>query len=244
VTRTEVDRDVAVTAAVEDAEKPISALTYVWSANAGTVTGTGPAVTWRLSKGATQTPVDVVISLTVVEPYQALENGVLVTREHRVTRAASSFRVHDSVEEIGRMAIHFLVDLFGDSSKSADQCLVDFWPACPGTDAERDDIVENRAKYRITSVEARVDHVSLNGDLTAGEAVVACTFRDITLATNEPDASTGTCLFDVVYRDARWWLCSSRYPNPVRIPAAAGEQRSGSTVSGYWRSGAGHSEGK
>jgi hypothetical protein len=233
VTRTEVDQDVTVTATVQD-ETPAGALTYLWSASAGTVSGAGPSVTWRLPKGATTTPADVTITLTVVEPYQVVENGALVNREHRVTRQSSSFRAHDSEAEIGRMALHFLVDLFADSSKSADQCLVDFWPACPGTDAERQDIVENRSKYLIRSVEATIDHVSLNNDRTRGEAVLPCTFRDVNLATGAPKATTGTCRLDAVYQDSRWWLCSSGYFDYVSIPAAGA--RSTRPISGYWRS--------
>jgi hypothetical protein len=235
VSRAEVGQDVTVTAAVQDAETPASALTYVWTANAGTFSGTGSAVTWRLSEGTTTTPIDVAITLTVVEPYQAIENGALVNREHRITRQASSFRVHDSEAEISRMAIRFLVDLFGDSSKSPDQCLADFWPACPGTTAERDDIVKNRAERLITSVEARVDRVTFNGAMTTADAVGPCTFRDIELATGKPwVASGGTCRLTAVYHDARWWLCSSEFVDYTFKPAGA--SRSSRPVSSYWRS--------
>jgi hypothetical protein len=233
--RAEIGQDVTVTAAVQDAETPASALTYVWTANAGTFSGTGSTVTWRLPEGTTTTPIDVAITLTVVEPYQVIENGALVNREHRVTRQASSFRVHDSEAEVSRMAVRFLVDLFGDSSKSADQCLVDFWPACPGTAAERADIVDNRAKRLITSVEARVERVSFNGAMTTADAVGPCTFRDIELATGKPwVASGGTCRVTAVYHDARWWLCSSEFVDYTFKPAGA--SRASRPVSSYWRS--------
>jgi len=42
-----LNEDVAVKAAVTDAETPVSQLTFEWSADVGTITGTGPSVTWR-----------------------------------------------------------------------------------------------------------------------------------------------------------------------------------------------------
>jgi hypothetical protein len=51
-----------------------------------------------------------------------------ITSEHRVSRSASDFRVHDSVKEIS---------LFGHSSISPDACVVDFSDACSGEADER-----------------------------------------------------------------------------------------------------------
>jgi hypothetical protein len=234
-TRAEVDREIEITAVVEDAEKAPETLLYVWSATAGTFNGAGRTVSWRLPKGEVQTPIDVVISVTVVEPYQAVENNVIVNREHRITREATPLRVHDSVAEISRMAVHFLVDLFGDSNKSPDQCLVDFWPACPGTDAERKDIIENRQYRRITSVEARVKSVSFNGARTAADVIAACTFHDIELSSGIPDQASGECVFEAVYHDARWWLCSSRFFESGSSVNRA--NRVGRSISAYWRDG-------
>ena len=67
--RVEVEQDVDVVAEVEDTETSPDQMTYEWSAPVGTFSGTGRMVHWRLSKGSTETPVDVAISLTVVERY-------------------------------------------------------------------------------------------------------------------------------------------------------------------------------
>jgi hypothetical protein len=232
-TRTEVDREIEITAVVEDAEKAPETLLYIWSATAGTFNGAGRTVSWRLPKGEVQTPVDVVISVTVVEPYQAVENNVIVNREHRITREATPLRVHDSAAEISRMAVHFLVDLFGDSSKSPDQCLVDFWPACPGTEAERKDIIENRQYRRITSVDATVKGVSFNGPRTGADVTASCTFRDIELSSGKPDETSGDCVFEAVYHDARWWLCSSRFFEGGS--SVSRTTRTSRPISAYWR---------
>ena len=49
--RVEAGQDFPISAVVEDVETPLNALSFVWSANAGRFTGTGPAVTWRHDPG-------------------------------------------------------------------------------------------------------------------------------------------------------------------------------------------------
>lgn len=237
-TRAEVDRDVPVTAVVEDAEKAPSALTYVWTASIGTVTGTGAAVTWRLPRASqTVTPVNVTITLTVVEPYQALQNGQLVAREHRVMLESQPFRVHDSIAEVSRISLRFLKDLFGNSSiTDPDACLIDFSGSAGcanGRAAERSDIVSNRKERFITSVDAEVQSVTFNSAMTTGTALVRCAFHDLDLSTSKPFSSQGNCILETVYHSDRWWLCSSEYRDIV--PTIQGTGRRQGTVSGYWQ---------
>jgi hypothetical protein len=224
VTRTEVDQDVTVTAAVTDAEQPANALTYVWSANAGTFSGAGAAVTWRLPKGAA-TPLDIVISLTVVERYQAVENGALVNREHRVTRQAPPFRVHDSQAEISKMVRTFLIDYFGNINVSPDACLVDFsvnGPCANGRAAEYDDIVDIRENYlAVTEVVVDIRRVTINGERTFAEVFAPCVFRS-TLKNGTKEAFSGNCELTAVYENNRWWLCESRFNDAVALPTKAG----------------------
>jgi hypothetical protein len=219
-TRTEVDREVTLTADVEDAEKAPAALTYIWSADVGTFTGTGMSVTWRLPKGAAPTPVNVVIRLTVVEPYQVLENGQLVNREHRVTRDTEPVRVHDSAGEITRMVRTFLIDYFGNMTVSPDACLVDFSNSCPGKAAERDDIDYIREYYQ-SILEVRVDstQVTLNSAGTFADVFAPCLFRAVHKMKGY-EASSGDCVLTAVYEQQRWWLCSSSYLNSVALPAS------------------------
>jgi hypothetical protein len=226
VARVEVDQDVTVTATVQD-DTPVTALTYVWSASAGTISGAGPSVTWRLPKGAGTTPADVTISLTVVEPYQAVENGALVNREHRVTRQASAFRVHDSEAEISRMVRTFLIDYFGNINVSPDACLVDFSDTgrcAKGKADERDDIVDIRANYEaITQVLVDIRRVTFNGDRTFADVFAPCVFRS-TRKDGTKEAYSGNCELTAVYENNRWWLCESRFNDAVALPTQSGVQ--------------------
>jgi len=212
--RTEVDRTIDVTSEVIDAETPLTALVYEWSANAGTFSGTGPQVTWRLAPGATLTPVDVTITLTIIERYTEIDGaGQSVAREHRVTSTAAPFRVHDSTAEISRMALTFLIDYFGNSNVSPDACLVDFSDLCHGKAAERADIVDNRLKHVMLSSQATIQAVHLNGDLTFAEVFAPCTFRSTSKETGKPGTVTGDCYLTAVYAQSRWWLCDSLFNN-------------------------------
>jgi hypothetical protein len=229
VTRAEAGQDVAITASVTDAAPAQGALTYEWSTNAGIVTGAGPSAVWRLDPGTIDVGQDVVVTLTVVKPYEVLEGGQIVTREHRVTAQTAPFRAHDSRAEISRIIRTFLIDYFGNSSIDPDSCLVDFSAGCAGRDAEYDDIVKNRRERRITSADARVDDIEFNAGATFAWIAAPCTFRDIDLATNQPDVAEGTCDLTAVYEQHRWWLCSSHYR-----PGAATSSRAPAGSGRYW----------
>jgi hypothetical protein len=219
-TRTEVDRDITVTVAVEDAETPPASLTYLWSATAGTVTGSGPSVTWRLPKGAASTPRDVRVTVTVVEPYQVLENNQLVPREHRVTKESDPFRVHDSDTELSAMVRRFLIDLFGNIAISPDACLVDFSDSCQGKADERKDIVNIRTNYQAVE-EVRVDatYVTVSPNGLSAHILAPCYFR-ARQNNGTREASRGDCDLTAVYQQGRWWLCSSSYLNSYSVPLA------------------------
>jgi hypothetical protein len=210
VTRVEVDQDVAVTADIEDAEKAPSQLTFIWTASVGTIQGGGPTATWRLPKGTAMTPADVVITVTVVDAYQVVENGQLVSREYRVSGNAAPFRVHDSIAEISKIAVTFLVDYFGNSNISPDDCLVDFSDDCDGKELEYEDIVMNRNDRLIYSAQAVVTDVTLTGP-DAASVVAWCRFEDEELATGLKGVASGDCLLTAVYEQKRWWLCSSNF---------------------------------
>lgn len=212
ITRAEVEQDVAVTAVVEDAETPVEALTFVWTADAGTITGTGPSVTWRLPKGAAVTPLDVTIALRVVEKFtEPNAQGVPVARELSATAGAAPFRVHDSAAEVSRIAVAFLVDKFGNSSVPPGACLVDFSDNCSGKAAELQDIVNNRQTFVILAAEARVTGVEINPERTVAWITAACTFQDRQIANGKLGTSRGDCQLTAIYENGRWWLCSSSF---------------------------------
>jgi hypothetical protein len=173
--------------------------------------GSGRSVRWRLPKGSTQTPVDVTISLTVIERYTEVVNSLVITREHRVTGAASPFRVHDSDAELRKISIEFLVYLFGNSSISPSACLVDFSDSCRGKQDELRDIEHNRNTFVILSAEATVGSVWISGDRLSAEVIAPCAFRDREIATGREGTSRGDCFLTAVYERDRWWLCSSSF---------------------------------
>jgi len=208
--RTEVDTDVDVSAAVQDAETAVANLTFNWTANAGTFIGSGAAVKWRLPAGSAPTPVDVLIRLEVVERYNTVSStGATVTAEHRVTRDANAaFRVHDSRAEISNITVRFLVDLFGNSAVSPEACLVDFWDGCGGKAAELSDIRTNRQLFVVLEASAQVQNITFRGADDA-DVAAACRWRDRVIANGSTGVSQGLCLLTAVYRANRWWLCES-----------------------------------
>jgi hypothetical protein len=211
VARAEVNEPIVITAKIEDAETAADKLTYTWEANAGTFSGAGPAVTWRLEPGATQTPIDLKVTLTVTEPYDALQNGQLVKLEHKVVREVTLTRVHDSRAELSAMTLRFLIDLFGNSSVRPEQCVVDFSNSCPGKFDELDDIEDNRSEFLILSASARIVNVALDAARTSASVDAQCSFRDRKLPGGKEGVSEGMCRFTAVYEQRRWWLCSSHF---------------------------------
>jgi hypothetical protein len=223
VTRAEVDQDVSVTAEVEDAETAVDQLKYTWSANAGTLSGDGRTATWRLAKGAVATPIDVTITLLVTEKYQDVDDaGNPITRENKVSQdAPASLRVHDSVAELTRMGVTFLVDYFGDSSISPEACLVDFWDGCRGKSDELGDIRNNRNLYVQLSAKARVASINFfDAAKTSAEIWVPCEFEARDKATGVVGTASGDCYLTAVYEQKRWWLCDSNFCRSLTATAA------------------------
>jgi hypothetical protein len=209
--RVEVNQDVDVTATVTDAETPVANLQFIWRANVGTFSGSGPSVTWRLPKGTATTPVDVTITLEVRENYADVNGkGDPITSTNDVKKSAAPFPAHDSVAELSDMTIKFLVDYFGHSEVSPDACLVDFWDGCSGKDMEHSDIVNNRKMLTIQSAEARVNSVTFEDENDA-DIVAPCRFEDTLKSTGKSGVSQGNCLLTGVFESGRWWLCRSSF---------------------------------
>jgi hypothetical protein len=208
--RTEVDTDLAVTAQVADAETAPDALTWQWTASAGTITGTGPSATWRLTRGSAATPAVVTVSLAVLESYPALENGVIVTKQHRVEAVSAPFRVHDSPGEVRTLSLTFL-ERFVDNSVPAAVAVADFSDACPGKQAEFDDVQFVRDTRTVVSSSFSVQSVQLNGALTHADVIAPCRFTSIINATGATEIATGTCLLTATYEVSAWKLCTSNF---------------------------------
>lgn len=209
--RVETGQDITISAVVEDAETPLTQLTYIWSANAGMITGSGASVTWRHDSGI-KAGVNVVITVTVVDKYQAVENNVIVEREFRVVGQAAPFRVHDSSAEMKELARHFLVDLFGVSTTPVDQCLADFSDTCAsvafGKNQERDDIIEHRSLVVVQSATIFSQVVTFPTSSTA-RVVSDAMFIDKWLDDGRVEPYRNDFYITGIYEMGRWWICQS-----------------------------------
>jgi hypothetical protein len=209
--------EISVTATVTDEESSPDSLTYEWSADLGTFSGTGRAVKWRApTSGAT--PAKATLTLVVVEKYQTTnDSGLPVTAENRVTKNVT-VSVHDSVKEVGDMATEFLTN-FSKSEVGVDTVMKDFTPTCSGTAEERDQVETNRETYTITSYSIGPPTVRIDfdgrcpADNASGDGCSdSRTEWDSTnKKTGKKGVAKGVDHIAAVYRSSRWWLCSSHF---------------------------------
>jgi hypothetical protein len=211
--RVEAGADVAITAVVEDAETPLAQLAYQWTANAGTITGIGATAMWQIPKGL-KAGVDVVITLTVTDTYDAVVNNVVVKQQFVVSRPSVAFRVHDSEAEVKELARKFLVDLFGNTSVPPEACMVDFADVCAslgeGRTKELGQIVGHRESTVLISAQVMNQIGQLLGpDFgTVHSAMLYTGYKP-----TDPTITSLCADFEitVVYVGNRWWICESYY---------------------------------
>lgn len=211
----DLDEEILVTAAVEDPETSADQLTYEWTAEAGTFSGSGATVLWRAPADA-RTPASIVLTLTVSDPGA---NHVSAT---------TTVSLHNSRKEIGDLARQFLLD-FSDSNRDAAFVVRNFSKSAR-CERERDDefsqIEVNRKFYRIDASSvggATVNfqfggqpcsYVPRDGDACA---TVPATWDSTCLVTNpqctsgERSRTTGTDFVTAVYEQSQWRLCASYY---------------------------------
>jgi hypothetical protein len=215
--RAEVDVPITLTATVEDAETPVANLTYAWTADVGTFSGTGPTVTWVAGQNAT-TPADVVLTLTVTERYTSGSTQA----ENKVT-STTSVRLNNSPKELREMSIRFLTD-FANSRISPEQCVSEFTDSCANGKAdELFDVRRNRHDYEIIASSLRHTSLSIAQNRLTATVNTACSFtsRVITNQIQDPGCqncklgdvgtASGNCVTTSVYERGRWWLCTSTY---------------------------------
>ncbi len=89
----DLGEQIAITATVTDAETPIDQLAFQWTADNGTLTGSGPSVSWKAPDSGT-TPLESTIHLTVVERYVTTDS---IIHENTVSQT-TTVSVHDSRE--------------------------------------------------------------------------------------------------------------------------------------------------
>jgi hypothetical protein len=211
----DLGEEVNVIASVTDAETTLDKLSYAWTATAGTINGTGRAVTWRAPAAATL-PLQVTLTLRVTETLDG-------TLTQSVT-ASTTANVHDSRKESGDLAVRFLTEFSSARTTPPSTIVRDFWTAdvCKaGRDAELQDVADSQANYQMLSYkigEVSSWTLSFGGTCPLNEpgdgcVAVPCEWKDMRLKDGEIATSTGTCLLSAAYRQSRWWLCSSRYQN-------------------------------
>ena len=219
---TEVDRDVTVRAEIVDAETTVDKLVLLWSATAGQITGNGPTATWRLPGSTVRTPIDVTITLTVVEAFQAPgADGRVESREFRVVRETPPLRVHDPIVELSEMALGYLVTRYGDAKLGPAECLANFSDRCPGKADELAEITATRARYDNLFAEAQLGRITVDRALGTAEVWAYCRFTSRDIATGQVGTTSGSCRLTAVYEQRRWWLCSSRFSTdapPAAVP--------------------------
>ncbi|MEO6236163.1 MAG: hypothetical protein ABIQ52_04140, partial [Vicinamibacterales bacterium] len=158
--RVEVGSPTTLTAVVEDAETPAANLTYAWTAETGSFSGTGAAVTWTAGPDA-KTPADVILTLTVTERYTSAG----VAAENKVT-GTTSVHLNNSPKELADLSLRFLTN-FATSSVPPEKCVAEFSDTCNGKKDELKDITDNRHDFEILRSELRPTGVDIASSRTA-----------------------------------------------------------------------------
>lgn len=207
----DLDEEVAVTAVVEDPDTPADRLMFEWSAEEGTISGTGAKVTWR-APASTSTPKSIVLTVKISDPGSNTTTGTV------------SVSVHNSQKEVGDLSRQFLLD-FSDSNTTAAFVVRNFSKS-PRCEKERDDefneIDTNRHTYRITSsnigpatVKIQFATFPCSYEPRSGDACasVPSTWDSVCAPgiTCTPGRSEGIDYVTAVFEDSQWKLCASHF---------------------------------
>lgn len=227
----DVSEEVPVNAVVTDADSTgrVGDLEFFWTAGVGTFIGSGTSVVWK-APASIDAPTVVTLTLEVVETYSSEGKNV----ENRVT-SSTTVSLHDSVKEVGDMAVQFLRDFSDTGIKDASYVMRNFEPTCYGTADETADVAQHILNYTVTKwrVEAPATTIAFGGScpfrapLRPGDACVQVrTFWASTANRNvydifgnlifKPgDTSTASGVDQVVamyYKNQnRWRLCASDF---------------------------------
>ena len=212
----DLDEEITLTAVAEDAQVTPDRLTYTWTAPSGIFTGSGASVKWR-APSSLAVPAKVTIRVTVSDgpaPSGASAIGEVIVD------------VHDSVKEVGDMAVQFLVD-FSRQLPPA-EVLKNFSESCPGKASELADVERNQRCWTVTSYSVGSAKVTLNfkgvcafrsrsGDACASVPVLWRTTTKSSAAecggqaVGTTGSASGTDWLAAVYLGSRWWLCDSDF---------------------------------
>jgi len=195
----------------------VSRLTFEWSANGGTFTGTGASVRWRAPAGIA-VPAQLKVTVKVTEPTDGASQSVSST---------VTIRVHDSIKEISDLSVQFLLD-FSDQPELARVRRPELLQGLSGA--------RQRAVGRAEQP-AQLHHYSSNIGTPTSATVNfggTCPFRNktgvdgcvqtpvmwkaIDKRTGLSETSAGTDQTTAVYRESRWWLCDSDFDGTTTRP--------------------------
>jgi hypothetical protein len=214
----DLDETITVTATVIDAETPTDQLKYEWTAESGTISGTGREISWRAPAQAS-TPTTSRLTLTVIETYQTVDaQGLPKTDENRVT-STFDVRLHASAKEVRDLAVEFLVD-FSQQRLSPAQIIRNFTDTCAGKDQELGDVVKNQRENTINSYSVepnpRVDIAFGGVCRDRGRTGDACVYvpvrwQSTVKADGKPQLAVGTDQVNAIYENSRWRLCDSDF---------------------------------
>ena len=218
---------IGIAVTVTDAETPTDGLAFEWTASQGTVSGEGPSITWKAPSDAT-VPSAVTVTLKVIERFVTNDTAVPEIKENTVVQT-TDIALHDAVKEVGDMATLFLEN-FSKSSVPVSEVMKDFLPECYGTEAERDDVEDDRRNYTRTSWSVGPPTVTVDfggtcsfrsrhGDACSNSDVRWEAFEN---GTGETGGVIGVDQVAAVYRDRKWWLCDSQFNGrPITTSAAS-----------------------
>jgi len=215
-----LDETVTVTATVSDAETPVSQLAFAWTSDSGgSFTGTGAQVKWTAPHTLAGTPKTVGLTLTVTEHYQTTDgSGLPVTRDNTATQS-TGVRVHDSVKEVGDLAVDFLVGF----SKQLDPAFVvrNFSDSCGGKADEKSDVQKNNDQntvnsYTIGNPATTVGFIGKAGCPFRGVFGDACSqvpveWHSTAKATGVSGVAKGTDQVAAILENDQWRLCASDF---------------------------------
>jgi hypothetical protein len=207
----DLDEEVAVTAVVADPDTAPDRLTFEWTADVGTFSGSGATVTWRAPADAA-TPKPIVLNVKVSDPGSNNTTGTVTVS------------LHNSRKEVGDLSREFLLD-FSDSSKPASFVVRNFTKSlrCEADrDEEFNEVDANRNTYRITS--SSIGPATVNIGFAShpcsylprdGDACASVPSRwDSVCApgvTCTPGRTQGIDYVTAVFEDSQWRLCASYF---------------------------------
>jgi hypothetical protein len=224
----DLDETVKVSATVIDAETPVSQLTFAWSSEVGTFSGSGANVTWT-APHTFATPGTATLRLLVTEKFQGTGPGGQPIDGANAVSTTMSVRLHNSSKEVGDLAVDFLTAF--SQQKDPLSVVGNFTTNCRGRADELSDVQHNQVDFTITAWHLGTPdtQVPFSGTCSFPNRIVqgdACSYVPaewhslVKAATYHPELKpyigktmnvNGTDLVSAVLENDQWKLCASNW---------------------------------